>query len=70
MACPQCGSTELAVVDSRPHPLGIRRRRQCAAGHRFTTFEIHERTLARFEKIAGLYTSMIAAVIEAGEIGL
>lgn len=35
-----CGSTSADVVDSRPTPYGVRRRRQCAGcGRRFTTAE-------------------------------
>ena len=38
--CPQCQSTEVAVVDSRPHPTGIKRRRRCAkCDHKFSTLE-------------------------------
>ena len=38
MICVRCGGpTE--VIDSRPHESGIRRRRSCACGHRFTTWE-------------------------------
>ena len=38
MICDQCnGPTE--VIDSRLHVSGIRRRRACGCGHRFTTWE-------------------------------
>lgn len=41
MACPECRERRTAVIDSRvTHRLTvIRRRRQCFAGHRFTTYE-------------------------------
>lgn len=42
MRCPDCGSDDDRVVDSRPSPSGdaIRRRRECrSCGLRFTTFE-------------------------------
>ena len=41
MLCPTCGS-DTRIVDSRPVGNGraTRRRRECAAGHRFTTAEI------------------------------
>lgn len=36
--CPECrGKT--TVTDSRQSPAGQRRRRLCAQGHRFTTYE-------------------------------
>jgi transcriptional repressor NrdR len=45
MTCPKCNSTESRVVDSRPVPNGVRRRRECErCGQRFTTHE-HLRTL-------------------------
>ena len=40
MECPQCGSADTGVIDSRPSTDAIRRRRECAAcSHRFTTYE-------------------------------
>ena len=41
MICPICKKGETSVVDSRPTEDGtsIRRRRLCACGERFTTFE-------------------------------
>jgi len=40
--CPECASPHLQVVDSRDTPDGVRRRRVCAQGHRFTTYERRE----------------------------
>ncbi len=39
--CPQCGVLSVSVKDSRPFSEGavIRRRRECSAGHRYTTYE-------------------------------
>jgi transcriptional regulator NrdR family protein len=38
--CPACGSKDTEVVDSRPGPSSIRRRRECdSCGERFTTYE-------------------------------
>lgn len=38
LLCPECrGAT--AIIDSRSAVTGIRRRRACANGHRFTTYE-------------------------------
>jgi len=47
MLCPFCGYLESKVVNSRQNPRGdaIRRRRECLeCGHRFTTFEMIEKT--------------------------
>ena len=47
MQCPNCASTNLKVIDSRPaeNNTSIRRRRECLdCGARFTTFERIERT--------------------------
>ena len=39
--CPKCSSDNNRCVDSRPHRLGRRRRRRCAAcGHRWSTLEM------------------------------
>lgn len=42
MKCRICDSEDIRVLDSRegPHDT-MRRRRQCANGHRFTTIEMH-----------------------------
>jgi transcriptional repressor NrdR len=47
MQCPNCTSTNLKVIDSRPaeNNTSIRRRRECLdCGERFTTFERIEKT--------------------------
>lgn len=47
MLCPHCSYLESKVVNSRQNPKGdaIRRRRECLkCGHRFTTFEVVEKT--------------------------
>lgn len=36
--CPSCSGKSM-VVDSRPHKKGIKRRRSCECGHRFSTLE-------------------------------
>ena len=38
MICTSCGN-ETNVIDTRPHESGVRRRRVCGCGHRFTTWE-------------------------------
>ena len=42
MICAQCGGPT-KVTDSRPYGSGTRRRRVCACGHRFTTWETPSR---------------------------
>lgn len=40
--CPNCGSDQVGVFDSRPEPTGRRRRKKCEpCGHRWTTLEMH-----------------------------
>ncbi len=53
MQCPYCGR-DSKVVDSRPIPDGIRRRRECTAcGRRFTTHERLAPVEIRVAKAAG-----------------
>lgn len=40
IACPDCGAYMTRTVDSRANEHGVRRRRECANGHRFTTQEM------------------------------
>lgn len=41
MVCPHCQRDVSQVIDSRPCPLGVRRRRRCCVcGHRWTTHEV------------------------------
>ena len=39
IACPECGRRASRVVDSRVRSTGLRRRRLCTCGHRYTTYE-------------------------------
>lgn len=40
MNCPKCQSDQLIVIDSRPDPKSVKRRREClACGFRFNTIE-------------------------------
>jgi hypothetical protein len=40
--CPECGSDQVGVTDTRPEANGRRRRKKCdACGHRWTTLEMH-----------------------------
>ena len=42
MNCPKCGSYQVGVIDTKPKPSGIRRRRKCQdCGYRFTTMEVN-----------------------------
>lgn len=44
MRCPECQQPDSRVIDSRTAGDHVRRRRECqACGHRFTTYERHER---------------------------
>jgi transcriptional regulator NrdR family protein len=40
IVCPACGSANVGVKDTRPFPGGIRRRRLCECGTRFSTMEM------------------------------
>lgn len=44
LQCPVCGSLLSMVIDKRNHTdgLGIRRRRMCENGHRFSTKEFYD----------------------------
>lgn len=39
MKCPTCGAWSL-VIDTRTKKEGMRRRRECAEGHRFASLEV------------------------------
>lgn len=43
VTCPNCKSNQTDVVDSRPFPDHVNRRRRClGCGHRFSTIEIEK----------------------------
>lgn len=50
--CPSCAGKSM-VVDSRPDKKGIRRRRRCDCGHRFSTIEtvLKEVVKAKVERV-------------------
>lgn len=76
-ACPTCGESGTAVTDSRPTEAhgGVRRRRVCRCGARFTTIEVemvtggtlvgHSRRMAALAKMAAKLSADLAA--EAGQ---
>jgi transcriptional repressor NrdR len=69
MRCPQCGSIQDKVIDSRAAKDGavIRRRRECLnCGHRFTTYEEIEREDIRVIKRDGHYEDFDKRKILAG----
>ncbi len=39
MICPDCKTKDTSVIDSKPSKKGIKRRRICICGYKFTTFE-------------------------------
>lgn len=71
MLCPNCGSTHIKVIDSRPAENGvaIRRRRECeTCGQRFTTYERLEPQLMvvkRSSKLEPFSTTKLASGISA-----
>lgn len=51
MNCPVCGGNNAIVVDSRPQPDAVKRRRMCAdCDYRFNTYEIDEK---RYKELTG-----------------
>lgn len=64
LECPRCGSTTSGVVDTRTGAGFVRRRRQCAAGHRYTTREVIVHTGRRAMQ-PGFRSSLASAVSRA-----
>lgn len=51
MKCAECGKPDTDVIDSRAHEdWGVRRRRKCSCGTRFTTYEMTKRQVLEYEK--------------------
>jgi transcriptional regulator NrdR family protein len=40
MNCPSCNLSNSNVIDSRPCDLGVKRRRKCVCGNKWTTYEL------------------------------
>lgn len=69
MLCPFCAYVESKVVNSRQSPKGdtIRRRRECLkCGHRFTTFEMVEKTPVTVVKRDGTHEPFDRRKVETG----
>jgi transcriptional regulator NrdR family protein len=47
MKCPDCGTVDTRVMETRQDVPGllVRRRHQCGNGHRFNSFQLHETSL-------------------------
>jgi transcriptional regulator NrdR family protein len=60
LRCPACGSDDLVVRDSRAHGRhNWRRRRACRpCGARFTTYELSEAEMVRYELIEMKLTTL------------
>lgn len=66
MQCPECGTNNTRVVETRKEPGNtiVRRRHECGNEHRFNTYQIHE-TTAR-----GIGTTVIKASAARSERGI
>lgn len=62
--CPKCGDDSSWVKDSRSSGTAneIRRRRVCANGHKFSTYEIIEEDMLHARAIKGYLTQIAGAV--------
>lgn len=67
MNCPKCNDSDTDVIDTRPMPYGVRRRREClACDHRWSTVEINYTQYKKYNEIAKLL-EIIAKEPEKGE---
>lgn len=64
MNCPDCGK-QSDVIDTRPVPGFIRRRRECLNYHRFTTVEM----VGTPDALRGLLKAAAAIQVCAGRVG-
>jgi hypothetical protein len=61
LACPSCGGTRWQVINSRPNPEGVWRRRQCrGCGERFTSQESFVEGQVRGTSSAAELAAMVA----------
>lgn len=71
--CPVCRGFTGRVKDSRPNLLGIRRRRECSKGHRYSTQERlidpEEQTLAKRDRGARCTATKIFGDLHRREVG-
>lgn len=58
--CPRCGSVDNAVTDSRPSPLGRRRRRRCTKCHTaWTTVELAHTLVYKLVRVLNYVSPML-----------
>lgn len=63
-----CKHSENYVIDSRPHAIGIRRRRACAVcDFRWNTYEITEAELDRLHRLEARVAALFSEMVEAGD---
>lgn len=61
MKCRECGCEESRVIESRPAPRGVRRRRVCdRCSHRFTTIEIASEEYAEIRRKLDVLSKMVS----------
>ncbi len=51
LRCPRCDGEAKRVLDSRKIGIGVRRRRECVNGHRYTTHEQIVQDYSRFVEV-------------------
>lgn len=63
MPCPECGNTELSVVDTRQRG-SVFRKRKCGNGHNFTTIEVPYEEYKKLKRVVPLPDlDMIASAV-------
>lgn len=68
MLCPECGKPA-KVIDSRQRAERKYRRHDCPNGHRFTTYEMHEKDVPEKEHdIAGQLTEQALGILVARSV--
>jgi len=68
MLCPECNGPA-KVVDSRQRAERKYRRHACSCGHRFTTYEMHEKDVPEKEHdIAGQLTAQALGILVARSV--
>ena len=65
MLCPKCGADyhQMGVIETRPLDGWVRRRRKCySCGNKFTTYEIPEVEMGRYQKAERFQQKMMNAM--------